>query len=59
MLGWIVRIFLILAAPITALLVSRDVLNFDLIQTFVAIILMVTFVALLAALSAFRQRSRP
>jgi hypothetical protein len=56
MLSWIVRIFFILAAPITALLVSRDTLNFDLIQTMVAIILMVAFVALGAAWTARRQR---
>jgi hypothetical protein len=49
MLSWIVRIFFILAAPITALLVSRDALNFGVIQTMVAMILMVGFVALLAA----------
>jgi hypothetical protein len=48
MLSWIVRIFFALAAPITALLVSRDALNFDLIQTMVAIILIVAFVALVA-----------
>jgi hypothetical protein len=59
MLGWIVRIFFILAAPITTLLVSRDVLNFDLIQTFVAIILMVAFVGFIAVLSARWQRARP
>jgi hypothetical protein len=28
MLGWIVRLLFILAAPIAALLVSRDALNF-------------------------------
>lgn len=48
MLSWIVRILFALAAPITALLVSRDALNFDLIQTMVAIILIVVSVALVA-----------
>lgn len=48
MLSWIVRIFFALAAPITALIVSRDALNFDLIQTMVAIILIVAFVAIVA-----------
>ena len=52
MLSWIVRILFILAAPISALLVSRDALNFGLIQTMVAIILMVAFVALAAAWTA-------
>jgi len=48
MLAWIVRIFFALAAPIAALFVSRDVLNFDVIQTMIAIILMVAAVALVA-----------
>ena len=48
MLSWIVRIFFALAAPITALLVSRGALDFDLIQTMVAIILIVVSVALVA-----------
>lgn len=47
MLAWIVRIFFALAAPITALFVSRDVLNFDVIQTMVAIMLIVAFIALI------------
>jgi hypothetical protein len=38
MLGWIVRILFVLAAPIAALLVSRDALNFGLVQTLVAIV---------------------
>jgi hypothetical protein len=41
MLGWIVRILFILAAPIAALLVSRDELNFGLVQIFVAMFLSV------------------
>ena len=41
MFSWIARILFILAAPITALLVSRDALNFGLVQTMVAILLMV------------------
>ena len=49
MLGWIVRILFILAAPIAALLVSRDALNFGLVQTFAAMILIVAFVGLAAA----------
>lgn len=58
MLGWIVRIFLALAAPITALLVSRNALNFGLVQTFVAMILIVAFVALAAAWPARGPRAR-
>lgn len=58
MLAWIVRILLILAAPITALLVSRDALNFGIVQTFVAMILMVAFVGLAAAWTARGPRAR-
>lgn len=59
MLGWIVRILFILAAPIAALLVSRDALNFGLVQTFVAMFLIVAFVGLAAAWSAREPRARP
>ncbi len=58
MLGWIVRILFILAAPIAALLVSRDALNFGLVQTFVAMILVVAFVGLAAAWTARGPRAR-
>jgi hypothetical protein len=57
MLGWIVRILFILAAPIAALLVSRDALNFGLVQTLVAIVLIVTFVGLAAAWTAREPRA--
>ena len=50
MLGWIVRILFILAAPIAAMLVSRDALNFGFVQTMIAMILMTGFVGLLAAI---------
>lgn len=49
----IVRLFLVLAAPITALFVSRDALNFSIIQVMVAIAL---FVALVAALTFWPRR---
>ncbi|WP_426408510.1 hypothetical protein [Bradyrhizobium ganzhouense] len=58
MLGWIVRILFTLAAPIAALLVSRDTLNFGLVQTFVAMILIVAFVGLAAAWTARGPRAR-
>jgi hypothetical protein len=48
MLSWIVRIFFALAAPITALMISRDALNFGLIQTMVAVVLIVAFVGIVA-----------
>ena len=57
MLGWIVRLLFILAAPIAALLVSRDALNFDLVQTLVAIVLIVAFVGLAAAWTARGPRA--
>ncbi len=57
MLSWIVRILLMMAAPITALLVSRDALNFGLIQTMVGILLIVAFVALGAAWTARGPRT--
>lgn len=59
MLGSIVRILFILAAPITALLVARDALNFGLIQTFVAMLLVVGFVGLAAVWTARRSGTRP
>jgi len=52
MLGWIVRVLLILAAPIAALLVSRDALNLGLVQIFVAMFLSIGFICLAAAWSA-------
>lgn len=48
MLTWIVRILLILAAPIAALLVARDTLQFGLVQTFVAMILLIVVLGLVA-----------
>ncbi|QUS37590.1 hypothetical protein RPMA_00945 [Tardiphaga alba] len=44
----ITRLFLVLAAPITALFVSRDALNFGVIQVMVAVALFVLMVAALA-----------
>jgi L-asparagine transporter-like permease len=49
MLWWIVRLFLILAAPIAALLAARETPEFELIQAFVALVLMVGFIVLAAA----------
>jgi hypothetical protein len=56
MMDWIVRIILIIAAPITALFVSRDALNFSIIQSLVATILVAGFV-LLVALWTLRRDS--
>lgn len=39
----ILRVLLFIAAPITALFVSRDALNFGVMQTLVAVILITAF----------------
>ena len=52
----IIRLFLIIAAPIATLLVARDSLNFDIVQTFVAILLMTALLGFGAAWTT-RQRS--
>ena len=57
MLGWIVRILFMMAAPIAAFLVSRDALNFGLVQTVVAMLLIVFFVGLAAAWSSRTPRA--
>ncbi|MGO4714096.1 hypothetical protein [Bradyrhizobium sp. 2TAF24] len=51
----LVRLLLLVAAPITALFVARDALNFGIMQTMVAVVLVVA-VLVLAALWP-RQRS--
>ena len=49
MLAWIIRCVLFLATPIAALFVSRDALNFGIIEMLIAIMLMVGFVMVAAA----------
>jgi hypothetical protein len=39
MITWILRVSLVLAAPIAALFVSRDALNFGIVETLVAVTL--------------------
>lgn len=51
----IVRLFLLLAAPITALFVSRDALKFDILQVIIAVIL---FTGLVAVLAFWPRRSK-
>ena len=58
MLGWVVRILFALAAPITALFVARDALNFGMIQTIVTMLLVTGLVGLVAAFSG-RDRQAP
>jgi hypothetical protein len=57
MLGWIVRILFVVAAPITTLFVARDALNFSLIQTFVTVLLITAVVGLGAAYSGRSRRA--
>jgi hypothetical protein len=56
MLAWIIRCLLLLAAPIAALFVSRDALNFGVFEMLVAIMLMVG-VVLAAAVWSLRRKS--
>lgn len=56
-MAWIWRILIMIAAPIMALFASRDALNFSVIETFVAIILIVGF-AIAAAGWTLRRPSR-
>lgn len=56
MLAWIIRAVLFLAAPIAALFVSRDALNFGIVETLVAVILIVS-IALAAAAWTLRRKA--
>jgi len=59
MLGWIGRIPFVIAAPVTAPFVARDALNFGLIQTFVALLLVTGLAGLGAAYSGRSRRAPP
>jgi hypothetical protein len=52
----IFRIFFIVAGAITALFVTRDALNFTIIQTFVAVLL-VTAVLLAGSIWSLRRKT--
>lgn len=54
MITWILRVILVLAAPIAALFVSRDALNFGIVETLVAVTLIAGF-AVLAAVWSLRR----
>jgi hypothetical protein len=56
MVAWIIRALLFLVAPIAALFVARDALNFGVIETLVAIMLIVLFV-LAAAVWTLRRKA--
>jgi hypothetical protein len=53
-LTWIFRVILVLAAPIAALFVSRDALNFGIVETLFAATLIAGF-AVLAAVWSLRR----
>ncbi|MBR0901928.1 hypothetical protein [Bradyrhizobium liaoningense] len=55
-MSMILRILFVLAGAITALFVARDALNFTIIQTFVAILL-VTAVLLAGSLWSLRRKT--
>jgi hypothetical protein len=55
MLAWIVRCLLFLAAPIAALFVSRDALNFGIFEMLVATILIAGFAIAAATWSLWRK----
>jgi uncharacterized membrane protein len=52
----ILRVVFVIAGLITALFVARDALNFDLVQTWVAILLVTVLVGI-GSLWAWRQRT--
>jgi hypothetical protein len=56
--AWIIRLFFVIAAPIAALMVARDSLNFDIVQTFVAILLMIALLGFGAMWTTHRRRSQ-
>ena len=53
-MAWIVRIILMLAAPIAALFVARDTLNFTIVQSLVATGLVAASLLIIAWRSARR-----
>ena len=55
MVAWIIRALLFLAAPIATLFASRDALNFGVIETLVAIML-ISLLVLAAATWASRRK---
>jgi competence protein ComGC len=55
MLAWIIRCLLFIAAPIAALFVARDAVNFGIVEMLVAILLIVGLVLVAAVWSLRRQ----
>jgi hypothetical protein len=54
-MAWITRLLLFIAAPIAALFVSRDALNFGIVETLVATILVALLVTAAALWNARRS----
>ena len=55
MLAFLIRCLLLVAAPIAALFVSRDALNFGIVEMLVAIVLIVVLVLAAAAWTLRRK----
>lgn len=53
----ILRILMFIAGPIAAFFVARDALNFSTIQTFVSLLLMVSFLVVIALWPLWRQHN--
>ena len=47
MVGWVVRVLLIIAGLITSFFVARDALNFEIIQMVVALMLFTLFIVII------------
>lgn len=54
-MAWIVRLLMFIAAPITAFFVARDTLNFGIVQTMIAMLLVVVFLSAIAFWPHFRK----
>lgn len=57
-MAWIIRLILIIAAPIAALLVARGTVKFDIFQTFVGVILIAVCLIVGAVWSLWRLSDR-
>ena len=48
MIGWLIRILLVLAGFITSIFVARDELHFEIVQMVVAVLLFTLFIMIIA-----------
>ena len=58
MLGWLIRLLLAVAGVVTAWFVAEDASNFGLVQTIVAIMLVVIFLGTAIFWQTLRERMR-